>query len=166
VYHTDPAADFKLSIEKLSIDQLEELRQGLVVTGSRLKIKIVEDLLKERLNSPEPELAKYPDHALEGMIQGARVAKSNLLVRRLQRELENRAKANSLTGGIVQFSLKELVQSADLAYRETCRGRSPSLGELLAVEAGKWHEWAKLGHLWHNVKSELISNWSNNVSRE
>lgn len=68
----------------------------------------------------------------------------------------------------MRFDLKELVQSADSAYREICRDRSlsPSLSGLLAAEAGKWHEWAKLGYLWDDVKRELVANWSSNVTRE
>ena len=162
---TDLAADFRRSIKDLSTDKLEQYRQGLVAAGSRLKIRIIEDLLKERLSSPDPELAEYSDHDLEIMIQGALVA---ILAKRLQREMENRANSNPTTGGVVRFDLKELVQSADSAYREICRDRSlsPSLSGLLAAEAGKWHEWAKLGYLWYDVKRELVANWSSNVTRE
>ena len=162
---TDLAADFRRSIEDISTDKLEQYRQGLVAAGSRLKIRIIEDLLKERLSSPDPELAEYSDHDLEIMIQGALVA---ILAKRLQREMENRSNSNPTTGGVVRFDLKELVQSADSAYREICRDRSlsPSLSGLLAAEAGKWHEWAKLGYLWYDVKRELVANWSSNVTRE
>ena len=162
---TDLAADFRRSIKDLSTDKLEQYRQGLVAAGSRLKIRIIEDLLKERLSSPDPELAEYSDHDLEIMIQGALVA---ILAKRLQREMENRSNSNPTTGGVVRFDLKELVQSADSAYREICRDRSlsPSLSGLLAAEAGKWHEWAKLGYLWYDVKRELVANWSSNVTRE
>ena len=162
---TDLAADFRRSIKDLSTDKLEQYRQGLVAAGSRLKIRIIEDLLKERLSSPDPELAEYSDHDLEIMIQGALVA---ILAKRLQREMENRSNSNPTTGGVVRFDLKELVQSADSAYREICRDRSlsPSLSGLLAAEAGKWHEWAKLGYLWYDVKRGLVANWSSNVTRE